>query len=208
MKDVTSGLGVQAALGLANSYHGPGAHYRRWAAAGEPPHDHLDGPERAVEFLGTHSVPLPSEPPTARQLARLRDERTLARALIGLTAADLPAWLAELDTLLAPISFRLSADGSLRAVREGWDGLADALLPAIRSLADERERLTVCGNPKCRWVFVDRSPNRSRVWCEMAVCGNRMKVGRHRHRRAVSGEGGDAPARRPPAVRRGPPRRQ
>jgi predicted RNA-binding Zn ribbon-like protein len=195
MKTVTVALGVDAALGLANSYHGPGAHYRRWAAAGEPPHDHLDTPERASEFLGTHSVPVPVGPPSINELARLRDQRALARALVGLASGDLPTWLRKLDEQLGGVAYRLSAEGILRPVRDGWDGVADALLPAIRSLADEQSRLTVCGNPKCRWLFIDRSPNRSRVWCEMAVCGNRMKVGRHRHRQAIRGRRSAAPAR-------------
>jgi len=28
----------------------------------------------------------------------------------------------------------------------------------------------------CRWMFVDRSKNRSRRWCDLKVCGNRTKA--------------------------------
>jgi predicted RNA-binding Zn ribbon-like protein len=53
---------------------------------------------------------------------------------------------------------------------------------AIRLLADaETERLKICGN--CGWLFLDRSRNRSRMWCDMAVCGNRAKASRHYHRK-------------------------
>ncbi|MFB9951168.1 CGNR zinc finger domain-containing protein [Rhizobium puerariae] len=53
---------------------------------------------------------------------------------------------------------------------------------ALRLLADEETaRLKICGN--CGWLFVDRSRNRSRTWCDMSVCGNRVKANRHYHRR-------------------------
>lgn len=52
---------------------------------------------------------------------------------------------------------------------------------ALSLLAREtRERLRICGN--CGWLFIDRSKNRSRIWCDMAVCGNRQKASRHYHR--------------------------
>jgi predicted RNA-binding Zn ribbon-like protein len=44
----------------------------------------------------------------------------------------------------------------------------------------EPERLKIC--PNCQWLFLDRSRNRSRAWCDMAVCGNRAKAGRHYRR--------------------------
>jgi predicted RNA-binding Zn ribbon-like protein len=44
----------------------------------------------------------------------------------------------------------------------------------------ERQRIRICGN--CGWLFIDRSKNRSRIWCDMAVCGNRQKAARHYHR--------------------------
>lgn len=43
------------------------------------------------------------------------------------------------------------------------------------------ERMKICGN--CGWLFIDRSKNRSRTWCDMAVCGNRVKAQRHYHRK-------------------------
>jgi predicted RNA-binding Zn ribbon-like protein len=43
------------------------------------------------------------------------------------------------------------------------------------------ERMKICGN--CGWLFIDRSKNRSRTWCDMAVCGNRAKANRHYHRK-------------------------
>lgn len=56
-----------------------------------------------------------------------------------------------------------------------------SLLPAERY-----RRIRICQN--CRWLFLDRSRNSSRLWCDMAVCGNRNKARRHYRRRLASRE--------------------
>ena len=46
-------------------------------------------------------------------------------------------------------------------------------------MTSERMRLLrECGNPECRWLFVDSSKNHTRRWCDMKICGNRMKARR------------------------------
>ena len=45
-------------------------------------------------------------------------------------------------------------------------------------------RLKACRRDVCRWLFYDRSRNRSGVWCSMAVCGNRTKTASYRARRS------------------------
>ena len=41
----------------------------------------------------------------------------------------------------------------------------------------EPERIKICQNPDCLWIFYDNSKNHSRKWCENATgCGNMMKV--------------------------------
>lgn len=186
MDTVTWPLGPDAALGLANASHGPGAHYGRRARAGEPDHDHLVDASDARDFLAGHAIPAPDIAPDARQLARLRAARERARALVVLADRPDTTWRREMDDLLATVDYRLGSDGAIRSASTGWDGVIDDLLPAILALADERDRLRTCGNPQCRWLFVDRSRSGRRVWCEMAVCGNRMKVGRHRGRHGAT----------------------
>jgi predicted RNA-binding Zn ribbon-like protein len=48
------------------------------------------------------------------------------------------------------------------------------------------ERLKIC--PNCGWLFTDKSRNASRLWCDMAVCGNRRKASRHYKRRMAQRE--------------------
>jgi predicted RNA-binding Zn ribbon-like protein len=43
-------------------------------------------------------------------------------------------------------------------------------------------RLGVCRGDRCLWLFVDRSRNRSRRWCDMGDCGNLAKVRAFRER--------------------------
>ncbi|AZO26408.1 putative RNA-binding Zn ribbon-like protein [Mesorhizobium shonense] len=55
---------------------------------------------------------------------------------------------------------------------------------ALSLLRDETvARLRIC--PNCSWLFVDRSRNSSRLWCDMAVCGNRQKANRYYRRRTA-----------------------
>ena len=69
-------------------------------------------------------------------------------------------------------------------LRWGWRdaaGRLDSLLwPVIRSAADllasdEAARIRECGGEDCGWMYVDRSRNGLRRWCQMETCGNREK---------------------------------
>jgi predicted RNA-binding Zn ribbon-like protein len=60
--------------------------------------------------------------------------------------------------------------------------LESVIWPIIRSFSDlitseDRKRIKQCGN--CGYLFVDNSKNRSRRWCSMEICGNRVKARRH-----------------------------
>jgi predicted RNA-binding Zn ribbon-like protein len=56
------------------------------------------------------------------------------------------------------------------------DSLLRLLLAVHEAQSDGSwSRLKACRNPDCGWAFFDRSRNRQGAWCEMAVCGNRLK---------------------------------
>ena len=96
--------------------------------------------------------------------------------------------------------------GFLRACAAGLDGATDQIgssdMPfgdpsqpiafeaalAVSGLSllsgEALKKVKIC--PNCSWLFLDRSRNASRVWCDMAVCGNRRKAKRHYHRRKAS----------------------
>lgn len=44
------------------------------------------------------------------------------------------------------------------------------------------DRVKVCPGQACGWIFLDRTRNGRRRWCEMQVCGSRSKMRRYRQR--------------------------
>jgi predicted RNA-binding Zn ribbon-like protein len=64
------------------------------------------------------------------------------------------------------------------------EGLYQLLL-TIRAAQQDGSwsRLRICANDECRWAFYDRSKNQQGQWCDMAVCGNRLKNREFRARR-------------------------
>jgi predicted RNA-binding Zn ribbon-like protein len=50
-------------------------------------------------------------------------------------------------------------------------------------MSDAMSQVRMCGSETCRWLFLDSSKNHSRRWCDMKICGNRMKARRHYARR-------------------------
>ena len=58
----------------------------------------------------------------------------------------------------------------------------DPVLTAVaEAMADGSwSRLKACRSDTCQFAFIDTARNRSRTWCDMAVCGNRAKARRFR----------------------------
>jgi predicted RNA-binding Zn ribbon-like protein len=62
--------------------------------------------------------------------------------------------------------------------------LASAALDLLTS--EEINKLSACSNPECRWLFLDGSKNKGRRWCDMKLCGNRIKARRYRRRQRAA----------------------
>lgn len=78
--------------------------------------------------------------------------------------------------------------GTLALAPPGQRDLTDALFGLLLIVRAAQEdgtwsRLRVCANDTCRWAFYDRSKNSQGHWCNMAVCGNRLKNRELRARR-------------------------
>ncbi len=84
----------------------------------------------------------------------------------------------------------------------GWSVREELQLPlwrvawtAARLLtSEELGLLKRCAADQCGWVFLDRSRNHARRWCDMSVCGNNEKARRFYRRRRGNPPGGPAPA--------------
>ncbi len=125
------------------------------------------GAERAL--FGTLE---PTEETARTGLIRLREaiDRHFRAETIG---SGGPALLAD---LLEAIASTLRVSGERPQALDTATARSALMLLAL----PEPERLKIC--PNCEWLFLDRSRNRSRAWCDMAVCGNRVKASRHYRR--------------------------
>jgi predicted RNA-binding Zn ribbon-like protein len=67
-----------------------------------------------------------------------------------------------------------------------WDEPENPLTPVWRLAISSSELLTspeasrirICESEPCQWLFLDKSKNHSRRWCNMNTCGNREKARR------------------------------
>ncbi|HET9225564.1 MAG TPA: ABATE domain-containing protein [Thermoanaerobaculia bacterium] len=69
------------------------------------------------------------------------------------------------------------------------ESLESVLWPVVWSAAnlltsEEAQRIRVCAGPDCGWMYVDRSRNGLRRWCQMETCGTLEKSRRRADRRA------------------------
>jgi len=69
-----------------------------------------------------------------------------------------------------------------------WHWVQAEIFKSLAAMLAEgqEERLKICPNSGCRWVFFDQTHGNRRKWCSDLRCGNRDKVRRFRERRAAS----------------------
>jgi predicted RNA-binding Zn ribbon-like protein len=127
------------------------------------------------------------------RLAHVHAARSGMREIVEALVAGRPADPAALDAVNAVLRARtvvklVPGQGSLAiGHRHVGDPLDDALAGVAAPLiavvaAGAPDRLRICANDGCRWVFHDTSRTGRRRWCSMASCGNRAKAARHRAR--------------------------
>jgi predicted RNA-binding Zn ribbon-like protein len=130
---------------------------------------------------------LPVRESDRRAAVRLR-EALLAMMLSNNGAASDPRAVSVLDDVAhrgdVRVQFRRDGSAPLAPKTGGLAGaLAAVVVPVAEATRDGTwQRVKACRADDCQWAFYDRSRNRSGVWCEMAVCGNRAKVRAHRRR--------------------------
>jgi predicted RNA-binding Zn ribbon-like protein len=115
---------------------------------------------------------------TQADLAAALDLRDRIRAL-ALANNGVPTDL----SLDAQVTVHVDDGGAaLEAPHDDVDGALAELVGIVYTATVDGtwERLKACRRDVCRWLFYDRSRNRSGVWCSMAVCGNRTKTATYR----------------------------
>ena len=129
-------------------------------------------------------------PGAANQLCAERPQQPLtlpigrAASLIALREAIDRHFRAEASDRPSPALLADLLEQIAQALRVGAAGDLDfeTAMSALRLISPSRSgALKIC--PNCEWLFLDRSKNKSRAWCDMAVCGNRVKARLHYHRK-------------------------
>jgi predicted RNA-binding Zn ribbon-like protein len=178
------------------------------------PVEHLAVLADATAWLEDHGLLHPSkrrpldESPAARAATLLEHVhavraglREIVEAVVARRAVD-PGALAAVNRVLRARSVveLVPGEGSVAlAHRQVGDPLDDALAaiaePLVALIASRgTDRLRICANDGCAWVFHDTSRAGRRRWCSMASCGNRAKAARHRARTRVSASSAGDPA--------------
>jgi predicted RNA-binding Zn ribbon-like protein len=150
--------------------------------------------------LRSEAARRPADAQAALEGARaLREAIFAAFSAVARGQAAPAGALAMLDAALGPSLARRRIEVGGGRFTWGWrlgDGALDALLaPVVESAAAlltsaDLSRVRECESETCGWLFIDRSRNQSRRWCDMSVCGNRAKVRRHYARTKGAGRAG------------------
>jgi predicted RNA-binding Zn ribbon-like protein len=146
---------------------------------------------REIRHLLRRAAACPREAASVLEKARLLREAIFQIVAAAAAGAQVPVRAlevinADLPKALTRLRLARAADGF------AWDWADDlpvdrVLWPVLRSAgdlltSDELGRVRECASDRCAWLFLDRSRNRSRRWCDMSVCGNRDKARRHYQR--------------------------
>ena len=129
-----------------------------------------------------------------RELARIQRVRASLREVADSIAEQRAPKVGALETVNRALHARQviellpAPDGVHVDHRHVGDPIDDALArladPLVKELTGGHpERIRICDNDTCRWVFYDTSRTGRRRWCDMATCGNQAKAARHRARK-------------------------
>jgi predicted RNA-binding Zn ribbon-like protein len=151
--------------------------------------DHLANPRWLATFLEHWNLhPLPLKDVPRRKLVQLR---VLLRRAAEKVAAGGSLGAKELShlnqALNVPGRQKIVQDqngfrSEMVPVQSGWNWVIARIAASLAEMLANREveRIKVCANSDCRWVFHDPTKARTKRWCNDRTCGNRARVRRAR----------------------------
>jgi predicted RNA-binding Zn ribbon-like protein len=155
--------------------------------------DELSSPEALQGWLERHGLWRGRSASTADldSARRLREAlRDLMLENNGVSARREAALVLSEAAERGRLALRFDSAGGVRleGAAAGVDGALGRLVAiAAAAMTDGTwRRLKACRADRCGWAFYDHARNHSRLWCSMAVCGNRTKARSYRRRHAVT----------------------
>jgi predicted RNA-binding Zn ribbon-like protein len=151
--------------------------------------DRLSSPAELTTWLAGQGFPVSTV--TAADLRRVTDLREALReaCLANHDRSTIPKDAARTMTALsrwAGVGVTVGGERgwSVSTTESGPEGYVGAILATmvIAMSEDTWTRLRVCRYDGCLWAFYDSSRARTRTWCSMSGCGNRVKQARYRER--------------------------
>ena len=151
--------------------------------------DHLANPRWVATFLKHWELhPFPRTEVPRHKLVRLRALlRSAAERLAG-GGAVRQSELATLNQALKVPAWQklVQNQNGICAetvpVRMDWTWVMARIAASFGEMLanHEMERMKLCANSDCRWVFRDPTKARTKRWCNDSTCGNRARVRRAR----------------------------
>ena len=150
--------------------------------------------ETVCHWLAESGLPYESASKEPRLVGAIVDLREVVRELIQrrmLGTAANPALLNEYLRATEghwELVWKREVEEPSRSFVRTGGAIAVVLAPLAEAAAElltssDFASVKRCGNPECSMVFFDPSATSRRRWCDMATCGNRMKVAAYRQRR-------------------------
>lgn len=162
--------------------------------------DMLTEPASARQWLADAGLLVQDHTPNHENLAAARALRESIRALLVHNAGGPAPTGAQMRALQAAAASsilypKVSGSGGVE-LDSGDHGAPFDLGRLLVVMRDAQRdgtwfRLKACYNSGCLWAFYDRSRAGRGMWCDMAVCGNRMKNRSLRSRKAAARGAGD-----------------
>ena len=150
----------------------------------------LDSPAALESFFAEHDLGrVAAKPADLRRAIEVREAlRDVMSANNGepLNAGAVDALNRAAARAKVVAAFDDNASWRVEPASNGVDQAIGRLLAHVfHAMSDGNwSRMKACGDPDCRWAFYDGTKNHSGRWCDMASCGNRMKVRAFRARQS------------------------
>jgi predicted RNA-binding Zn ribbon-like protein len=150
------------------------------------PPDLLADDAALLRWSAAQSIHLNGGPPSLGLVHELRERLTVLAEALHSGLQPPSASIMAINEQLAQGGgchqlTRISGEWQLRFAPERRPAILQAIAQsAAATLADSLRFVRRCAGDGCSLFFSDDSPNQSRRWCNIAVCGREMKVERRR----------------------------